>query len=82
MDPTPSGNAQPMHQMGYELPERTGFGGLWEAVADSAEATYRTAGDLECEPEVIARCDGPTSLATRRALAAFRRACCDVDAAA
>ena len=68
-----------MHQLGYELPERTGFGGLWEAVADTAETKHRTAGDLESEPEVVARCDGPTSAGTRRAIEAFRRICCAVE---
>lgn len=69
-----------MHQLGYELPERTGFGGLWEAVAEAAEAKHRTAGDVESAPEVVAHCDGPTSAQTRRSLDAFRRICCDVDA--
>ena len=68
-----------MHQLGYELPERTGFGGLWEAVAEAAETKHRTAGDLESEPEVVAHCEGPTTLATRRAIEAFRRVCCDVE---
>ena len=75
-----------MHQLGYELPERTGFGGLWEAVAEVAETKHRTAGDVESEPEVVAHCEGPTSPRTRRTIEAFRRLCCavetDVDAAA
>ena len=71
-----------MHQLGYELPERQGFGGLWEAVAEAAEGRHRTAGDVESEPEVIARCEGPTSIRTRRAIEAFRRQCCDVQPAA
>ena len=69
-----------MHQLGFELPERTGFGGLWEAVAEAAETKHRTAGDVESEPEVVARCDGPTSVQTRLAIEAFRRICCDVEA--
>ena len=68
-----------MHQLGYELPERTGFGGLWEAVAEAAEAKHRTAGDVESEPEVVAHCEGPSSRQTRRTIEAFRRACCDVE---
>ena len=68
-----------MHQLGYELPERTGFGGLWEAVAEAAERPHRTAGDVESAPEVVARCDGAASPAARRAIAAFRRACCEVE---
>ena len=67
-----------MHHLGYELPERTGFGGLWEAVADAAETAQRTAGDVESEPEVVAHCRGPASVDTRRAIEAFRRRCCDV----
>ena len=67
-----------MHQLGYELPERQGFGGLWEAVAEAAEGKHRTAGDVESEPELVARCEGPTSMGTRRAIDAFRRLCCDV----
>ena len=73
-----AGNAVAMHQLGYELPERQGFGGLWEAVAEAAEGKHRTAGDVESEPELVARCDGPTSIRTRHAIAAFRRVCCDV----
>ena len=68
-----------MHQLGYELPERTGFGGLWEAVAEAAETKHRTAGDVESEPEVVAQCEGATSTETRRAIDAFRRVCCDVE---
>jgi hypothetical protein len=68
-----------MHQLGYELPERDGFGGLWEAVAEAAQGPQRTAGDVECEPEVVAHCEGPTSARTRRAIDAFRRACCETD---
>jgi hypothetical protein len=78
MDPAGAGNAQAMHQLGYELPERQGFGGLWEAVAEAAEGRHRTAGAVESEPELVARCEGPTSIQTRRALDAFRRICCDV----
>ena len=70
-----------MHQLGYELPERAGFGGLWDAMAESAEtetgALRRTAGDLECEPTVVAVCDGAASAETRATLSAFRRLCCE-----
>jgi hypothetical protein len=66
-----------MHQLGFELPERTGFGGLWDAIAEAAEtetgAVRRTAGDLECEPTLVAVCDGPVSTTTRATIAAFRR---------
>ena len=68
-----------MHQLDYELPERPGFGGLWEAVADS-EATLHTAGDVESEPQIVARCDGPTSIRTRLAIESFRERCCDAAA--
>ena len=68
-----------MHQLGYELPERTGFGGLWEAVAEVAETKHRTAGDVESEPEVVAHCDGPASPRTRRVIERFRQVCCDVE---
>jgi hypothetical protein len=75
------GNGVVMHQLGYELPERTGFGGLWEAIAESDEtetgAIRRTAGDVECEPTVVAVCEGPTSPTTRAVLDAFRRECCE-----
>ena len=71
-----------MHQLGYELPERTGFGGLWDAIAEAAETTHRTAGDVEFEPEVVAHCDGPTSGRTREVIDRFRRVCCDVAPAA
>ena len=64
-----------MHQLGYELPERTGFGGLWEAVAEAAEIVHTTAGDLECEPHVVARSAGATAADHRAAIAAFRRTC-------
>lgn len=76
----PAGNVVTMHQLGYELPERTGFGGLWEAVAEAAEGKHRTAGEVECEPEVVAQCEGPASPQTRVAIEAFRRLCCDVEA--
>ena len=70
-----------MHQLGYELPDRTGFGGLWDAMAESmvteTGAVRRTAGEVECEPTLVATCDGPTSPATRSAVAAFRARCCD-----
>ena len=79
MDGRPPGNVEAMHQLGYELPERTGFGGLWEAVAEAAETEHPTAGDVESEPEVVARCDGPSSPRTRRAIETFRRLCCDVE---
>jgi hypothetical protein len=73
------GNGVGMHQLGFELPERTGFGGLWDAIAESTStetgAVRRTAGDVECEPTVVAVCDGPTSTATRATIAAFRREC-------
>ena len=68
-----------MHQLGYELPERSGFGGLWEAVAEAAEGVHATAGDIEFEPEVVASCDGASSPTIRQAIAAFRRCCCDVE---
>ena len=68
-----------MHQLGYDLPERTGFGGLWEAVAEAAETTHRTAGDVESEPEVVAHCEGAASPRTRHVIERFRRLCCDVD---
>jgi hypothetical protein len=75
-----------MHQLGFELPERTGFGGLWDAIAEAAEtetgAVRRTAGDLECEPVVVAVCDGPTSASTRATIAAFRQVCCEQERAA
>ena len=74
-----SGNVVAMHQMGYELPEREGFGGMWEAVAEATESTHRTAGEVESEPEVVAHCEGPTSAGTRRAIESFRRICCDVE---
>ena len=76
------GMPEAMHQLGYELPERTGFGGLWESVAEAAETVHVTAGDLESEPTLIAECDGPTSAGTRAAIAAFRRLCCDQERAA
>ena len=80
MDRRPSGNVQPMHQLGFELPERTGFGGLWETVAAEATAAPpRTAGDVESEPEVVAHSEGAASARTRRTIAAFRRLCCDVE---
>lgn len=79
MDRTRAGNARSMHQLGYELPERTGFGGLWEAVADAAEHAQPTLGALESAPEVVARCDGATSPRARVALEAFRRCCCEVE---
>jgi hypothetical protein len=79
MDRRPPGKVEGMHTLGYELPERTGFGGLWEAVAEATESNHRTAGDVESEPEVVAQCEGPTSPRTREAIEAFRRICCDVD---
>ena len=78
MDRGQVGNVGSMHQLGYELPERQGFGGLWEAVAEAAEGSHRTAGEVESEPEVVAHCDGPTSARTRRAIERFRALCCDV----
>ena len=68
-----------MHQLGYELPERTGFGGLWDAIAEAAETKHRTAGDVEFEPEVVAHCEGPASPRTRAVIERFRLLCCDVD---
>ena len=67
------------HHLGYEQPERTGFGGLWEAVAEATETPVRTAGDVEFEPEVVATCEGASSARTRALIAAFRQQCCDVE---
>jgi hypothetical protein len=64
-----------VHQLGYELPERTGFAGLWQAVDDAAEVVHATAGDVECEAHLVARCDGAAEADHRAAIAAFRRTC-------
>ena len=79
MDRGQVGNVGSMHQLGYELPERQGFGGLWEAVAEAAEGTHKTAGEVESEPEVVAHSEGPASPRTRRAIERFRAVCCDVE---
>jgi hypothetical protein len=79
MVPVAPGNANGMHQLGFELPERTGFGGLWAAVAEAGEGVHATVGDVESAPEVVARCEGATSGDTRAAIASFRRTCCDAD---
>ncbi|HUP87038.1 MAG TPA: hypothetical protein VM143_15395 [Acidimicrobiales bacterium] len=71
-----------MHQLGYELPERTGFGGLWAEAAVEKESVDATAGALECERQLVAHCEGATSVRARDAISSFRRACCDVVVAA
>ena len=77
-----AGNAWAMHQLGYELPDRTGFGGLWDAIAEAGETRHRTAGEVEFEPEIVAHCEGPASIGTRRAIERFREVCCEPAAAA
>lgn len=67
-----------MHHLGYELPERTGFGGLWSAM-DEAPAPEVSA---VVERQVIARSAGAGSPAVRARLATFRAALADVDAGA
>ena len=57
-----------MHQLGFELPERTGFGGLWSAIDDApAERTATPA----AARHVVATSAGARSPAVRRAIAAF-----------
>jgi hypothetical protein len=69
------------HRLGYDLPERTGFGGLWAAIdeaavdEDGAAVRRPTAGEIECEPTLVAVSDGPSSPVARRAVDAFRRFC-------
>jgi hypothetical protein len=65
------GTARPMHRMGFELPERTGFGGLWSAMDETGEAAPLSAA---VERHVVARSDGARSPLVRARLGAFRRA--------
>jgi hypothetical protein len=68
-----------MHHQGYDLPERTGFGGLWSAMAEEiTPAPTSTA----IERHVIARSDGPRSPMVRAHLDAFRLALLRLDAGA
>jgi hypothetical protein len=67
-----------MHHLGYDLPERTGFGGLWSAM-DEAPAPRISA---VIERHVVARSDGASSPVVRTCLAAFRAALAGVDAVA
>lgn len=72
-----------MHRMGFELPERTGFGGLWSAMDEQRDTAPVSA---TIERHVVARSDGPRSPLVRARLDAFRRAlaadAADADAAA
>lgn len=63
------------HRLGFELPERTGFGGLWSAIdaaGDDERRTAPAAGGEERHP--VATSHGARSVAVRRRLAAFGRA--------
>ena len=63
-----------MHQLGFDLPERTGFGGLWSAMDDDHDAPAPRA---PATRHHLATSDGPSSPEVRRALRAFRAAVCD-----
>lgn len=63
------------HRLGYDLPERTGFGGLWSAM-DEVPASVAA----PIERHVIARSDGARSPVVQAHLDAFRQALGGVDA--
>jgi hypothetical protein len=65
------------HRLGYDLPERTGFGGLWSAMdEDRVPAPASPA----IERHVVARSAGARSPMVRAHLDAFRLALAGLDA--
>ena len=72
------GTPPAMHHLGYDLPERTGFDGLWSAMDEPTSAPLASAA---VERHVIARSDGASSPVVRTRLVAFRAALAALDAA-
>ena len=66
------------HRLGYDLPERIGFGGLWSAMDEPAASVA----SVTIERHVVARSDGARSPMVRAHLDAFRLALAGLDAGA
>ena len=63
-----SGNSPAVHhRLGYEQPDRAGFGGLWSAMDAETDRPAVTV----VERHVVARSDGPRSAEVRAGVAAF-----------
>lgn len=77
--PSPRGTAGRMHHLGYELPERTGFGGLWSAMDEPGGAPVAS---VTVERHVVARSAGAGSPAVQARLAAFRAALAELEVGA
>lgn len=60
-----------MHQLEFDLPERTGFGGLWSAMDDDHQAPAEQA---PVARHHLATSEGASSPEVLRALQAFRSA--------
>ena len=64
------------HRLGFDLPERTGFGGLWSAIdaADDGGTPSARRGDETEERHPVATSYGARSVAVQQRLAALGRA--------
>lgn len=56
------------HRLGYDLPDRTGFGGLWSAMDVRPEDEPAA---VEAPRQVVAHSDGATCRQVRASIAAF-----------
>ena len=61
-----------MHQLGFDLPDRSGFDGMWSSMGAGPATTAPAASDGVRHP--VTRSEGATSAAVRAALASFGRA--------
>lgn len=68
-----------MHQLGFDLPERTGLGGLWAGLGDEPRGRSAPAPETR---HVVATSTGATSASVRRSIAAFLAANAPADHAA
>lgn len=62
-----------MHQLGFELPERSGFGGLWSAM-DPVENEVPAPASNEEPRHWVTRSHGPSRPQVRQAILALESA--------
>ena len=64
-----------MHQLGFELPDRTGFGGLWSAMDERPDDEAQAAPTASApQRHLVTVSRGPRSRRVRTAIAALERA--------
>jgi len=64
------------HRLGYDVPERTGFGGLWSAMEGRRDEPSTT---VAAPRTVVARSEGATRASVRSSIAAFLAATAPAD---